>query len=64
VSDSDDPYLSSDLFEAGDRLACGVEVLRNLMRAAHKNPTALQLLVGMLPADKLLGVVKVLGQRN
>jgi hypothetical protein len=64
---NDDPVdLWSDLFEAGDRVASGVEVFRNLMRAAHKDPTALQLLAEMLPAaDKLLGAgLKALGQRN
>jgi hypothetical protein len=65
VSD-EPPDLWSDLFEAGDSLADRVRTLRDLCRAADRDPVALELLAGMLPAvDMLLtDVLKALGERN
>jgi hypothetical protein len=64
---SDDPAdYWSPLFEPDD-LATRVAILRALVRsAAEKDPSALQLLLGMLPAvDTLLADVQAsLGQRN
>jgi hypothetical protein len=62
----DPPDYWSTLFEADD-LGARLAVLRNLVKsAAEKDPSALQLLLGMLPAvDALLADIQAaLGQRN